>query len=237
MTYHSSVTKKEEAPSRQRPASSPLMSSVTENRERPCILMIRLFSLFCKLNDFKFSDKKWFETAFKSAPQAGQQCPYCSAKGRLRAFGHYKRYLVEWDGHSRVTGILSVPRLICDSCGHTHALLPSCIVPYRSYSLRFLLIVLRAYFIRSCSVEQICRRYEITVSMLYRWVRLFLRQKELWLGVLDSMAASPAMFIDSIDGLLLKGFFLDFRFSFLESMYGTDLQLPLKRSDPPGSIT
>lgn len=213
------------------------MSSVTENRERPCILMIRLFSVFCKLNDMKFSDKKWFETALKSAPQAGQQCPYCSAKGCLRAFGHYKRYLVEWDGHGQTTGILSVPRYICDSCGHTHALLPSCIVPYRSYSLRFLIIVLRAYFIRSCSVEQICRRYEITVSTLYRWIHLFLRQKELWLGVLEHMAASPVVFIDSIEGALLRDFFLAFRSSFLEAMYGTDLQLPLHRPDPPGSIT
>lgn len=213
------------------------MSSATENRELPCILMIRLFSVFCKLNDINFSDKKWFETALKSAPKAGQRCPHCSAKGCLRSFGRYNRYLVEWDGHSQITGILSVPRFICDSCGHTHAILPSCIVPYRSYSLRFLLIVLRSYFTRSCSVEQICCRYGITVSMLYRWLHLFLQQKELWLGVLESMAASSAVFIDSIDGPLLKDFFLDFRFSFLESMHGTDLSLPSHRADPPGGIT
>lgn len=213
------------------------MSSATENRELPCILMIRLFSVFCKLNDIKYSDKKWFETALKSAPKAGRRCPHCSAKGCLRSFGRYNRYLVEWDGHSQITGILSVPRFICDSCGHTHAILPSCIVPYRSYSLRFLLIVLRSYFTRSCSVEQICCRYGITVSMLYRWLHLFLQQKELWLGVLESMAASSAVFIDSIDGPLLKDFFLDFRFSFLESMHGTDLSLPSHRADPPGGIT
>lgn len=237
MAYHSSVTKKEEAPSRQRPASSPLMSSVTENRERPCIPMIRLFSLFCKLNDIKFSDKKWFETALKYAPQAGQQCPYCCAKGCLRAFGHYNRYLVEWDGHRQITGILSVPRFICDFCGHTHAILPSCIVPYRSYSLRFLFVVLRSYFTRSCSVEQICGRYGITVSMLYRWLHLFLQQKELWLGVLENMAASPAVFIDSMVGSLLRDFFLAFRFSFLESMHGMKLSLPSHQPDPLSGIT
>lgn len=73
--------------------------------------------------------------------------------------------------------------------------------------------------------------------MLYRWLHLFLQQKELWLGVLESMAASSAVFIDSIDGPLLKDFFLDFRFSFLESMHGTDLSLPSHRADPPGGIT
>ena len=199
--------------------------------------MIRLFSVFCKLNEVKFSDWKWFESAIQSALQAGQQCPYCSAKGRLRAFGHYKRYLVEWDGHGQTTDILSVPRYICDSCGHTHALLPSCIVPYRSYSLRFLLVVLRTYFTRSCSVEQICLRYGITVSMLYRWIHLFLRQKELWLGVLENMAASPVVFIDSMAGSLLRDFFLTFCFSFLESMHGMELSLPSHRLDPPGGIT
>lgn len=199
--------------------------------------MIRLFSVLCKLNDIKFSDRKWFEDALKSPLSPRQQCPHCSAKGCLRAFGFYKRYLVEWDGHATVTSMIKVPRYICDSCGHTHALLPSCIVPYRSYSLRFLLIVLRSYFIRTCPVEQLCIRYGITVSMLYRWLHLFLRQKELWFGVLENATTRSSAFILSMDGVLLRDFFSAFHFSLLESLHSADLSLPSGQSNCLGSIT
>lgn len=199
--------------------------------------MIRLFSVLCKLNTIKFSDRKWFAAAAAAPLPPNQSCPCCSARGRMRPLGHYKRYLVEWDGAAQVSSLISVPRYICDSCGHSHAALPSCIIPYRSYSLRFLLVVLRAYFIRVCSVEQICIRYGITISMLYRWIRLFRKQKEIWLGVLESAAVQPAAFIDSTDGLLLKEFFFAFRFSYLESPHGISLSPPSQLHHRPGCFT
>lgn len=180
--YDERVTKKKErTPSRQRPCSL-LRSLLRSNRSRSSMLMIRRFSIFCKLNEIKFSDRKWFEDAAGMPLPPDQPCPYCLAKGTLRLFGHYNRYLVEWDGNTQKCSTVTVQRYICDSCGHTHAILPSCIVPYRSYSLRFLLIVLRAYFTRPGSVERLCDHYGITISMLYRWLRLFQQQKALWLG-------------------------------------------------------
>lgn len=146
------------------------------------MLMIRQFSVFCKLNKVKFSDRKWFEDTVRTPLAPEQSCPYCSAKGTLCLFGHYDRYLVEWDGQAQKCSTVSVPRHICSSCGHTHAILPSCLIPYKSYSLRFLLIVLRAYFVRTGSVERLCEHYGITISMLYRWLHLFEQQKALWLG-------------------------------------------------------
>ncbi len=199
--------------------------------------MIRLFSVLCKLNKVDFSDKKWFEDASRAPLSPGQACPSCSARGCLHLFGHYTRYLVEWDGRAQRTSTVLVPRYLCDSCGHTHALLPSCIIPYKSYSLRFLLIVLRAYLTRPCSVERICDHYGITISMLYRWRNLFRQQKELWSGVLDAMSVRPVPFIDSMDGALLKEFFLAFRFSYLESPHSTNAELPSQHPHPAGSIT
>lgn len=187
--------------------------------------MIRRFSVLCKLNDIKFSDRKWFEQSAKAPLSPNQPCPYCSARGCLRLFGHYHRYLVEWDGKAQKTSTVTVQRYICDSCGHTHALLPSCLIPYKSYSLRFLLIVLRAYFIRSCPVEQICAYYGITISMLYRWLQLFQQHKGLWLGELENMSTPPVSFIDSISGILLKEFFRAFCFSYLETICGMDPEM------------
>lgn len=199
--------------------------------------MIRLFSIFCKLNEIKISDRKWFEDAAGMSLAPSHSCPYCSSKGTLRLFAHYNRYLVEWDGQAQKCSTVTVPRYICDSCGHTHAGPPSCIVPYKSYSLRFLLIVLRAYFIRPGSVEHLCEYYGITISMLYRWLRLFRQQKALWLGVLEDMSAIAASFIDSMDGRLLKDFFLAFRFSFMESPRIIDLEMLSRQPHDPDGIT
>lgn len=116
-------------------------------------------------------------------------------------------------------------------------MLPSCIIPYKSYSLRFLLIVLRSYFTRSCSVVQICDRYGITISMLYRWLHLFQQHKALWLGVLESMSAPEASFLASVDGIFLKDFFLKYRFSYLQSSYVIDPEMPSRQHHHPDGIT
>ena len=151
---------------------------------------------------------------------------------RKGLFGHYNRYLVEWDGNTQKCSTVTVQRHICDSCGHTHAILPSCIVPYRSYSLRFLLLVLRAYFTRPGSVEGLCDHYGITISMLY-----FQQQKALWLGMLEDLFVPAVPFIDAMDVTLLKEFFLAFRFSYLESPRVTDPEMPPRKQQHPGSIT
>ena len=99
--YDESVTKKKErTPSRQRHCSL-LRSLLRSNRSRSSMLMIRRFSIFCKLNEIKFSDRKWFEDAAGMPLPPDQPCPYCLSKGTLRLFGHYNRYLVEWDGNTQ----------------------------------------------------------------------------------------------------------------------------------------
>lgn len=144
---------------------------------------------------------------------------------------------MEWEGQRQISNTVTVPRYLCDSCGHTHAILPSCVIPYKSYSLRFVLMVLRAYFIRSVSVERVCEHYGITISMLYRWLHLFRQQKALWLGALENMSVPSVPFIDSMDGMFLKDFFLAFRFSYLEVLHGADLEPLSGQSCHPGSIT
>lgn len=201
------------------------------------MFMIRLFCVLCKLKDIKGSDKEWYEDAVETPLDPQTPCPFCGAKGYLRLFGHYRRYLVEWDGHAQKSSTITVSRYICDSCGHTHALLPSCIIPYRSYSLRFLLNVLRSYYTRACPVEQVCSSYGITVSMLYRIMQLFREQKALWLGVLEDAAVSSGNFIALMDGAFVRDFFSAFRFSFLGRSGGTDLSLRGRKEGSRGGIT
>ncbi len=60
-------------------------------------------------------------------------------------------------------------------------------------SLLFILRVLCAYF-RRCPVEQICRRFAITPSMVYLWKALFLAHKEIWLGGFKVRGDCPGAF-------------------------------------------
>lgn len=187
--------------------------------------MIRPFTVFCKLNQISFSDRQWFEQEAGSLSYTDGICPVCHAKACLSPFAPYTRYMVEWKGLP-VTHEVTVQRYQCSSCGHTHALLPSPLVPYSSYSLRFILLVLRSYFLHRACVQEICERAGIAVSTLYRWKALFLAHKALWLGILENLKASAEAFLDSMDGTLLQGFCRRFLFSFLQRLRGTSPEPP-----------
>ena len=82
---------------------------------------------------------------------------------------------------------IRITRVICNSCGHTHAILSDAIIPYEPYSLFFILRVLGEYSLRRMSIEKLCRHYNITIPMLYRWRNLFRAHQREWQGYLTAM--------------------------------------------------
>ena len=76
--------------------------------------------------------------------------------------------------------------------------LPDVIIPYSVYGLFFILRVLAEYFLRLHTVEKLCSRFGISVSMLYRFKDLFLSHKQQWLGMLVSAETAPSTFIKSL---------------------------------------
>lgn len=190
------------------------------------MLMIRLFTIFCKLNHITLSDRQWFEQDIRSLCQPDCSCSCCGAAGCMDFFACYDRYLVELEGNRPVTHEVSIKRYRCTSCGHTHAALSSSMVPYRSYSLRFILTVLRCYFLHRMSVEGICETYGIAISTLYQWKRLFLKQKALWLGALENLLQEEVPFMDSLTGKHLKEFYRVYRLSLMENLHSTSVELP-----------
>lgn len=201
------------------------------------IFMIRLFYVFDKLNQVRFSDRQWFNWESGKMMPWDQVCPICGAKGCMDPSGHYERYLVSWQDGSVISQTVTVERYQCVSCGHTHAVLPSCLIPYKSYSLRFILIVLRSYFLRICPVEQLCERYGISISTLYRSIKLFKRQKALFLGVLEDAGMSCLSFLEGLEGEFLKDFYQTLRFSFPEIFLCRDKNLPSGASTCKGGVT
>lgn len=156
---------------------------------------------------------------------SSEVCPFCNAKHRCSSHSYYERDMIVIENGSVICHSLTIPRVICSSCGHTHAILPDVLIPYGSYSLFFILRVLRLYFLHSFTIEKLCSRYEISISTLYAWVHLFQKQKSLWLGVLSDAEISPLSFI----GLLMDTssftakFFQSFFFSFLQQYRFTSL--------------
>lgn len=185
--------------------------------------MIRKFSIFSKLVRMKTSSAALFHAYMENFKVGQEECPVCHIKGCCRRYAEYHRYMLDFTHEKTTTYTLSIVRVKCENCNHTHAILPDFIVPYREYSLIFILKVLMEYFLHTKPVTALCEKYQITPSMLYRWKTLFFLHHFLWMQCLeDSLKLYPASFLkeilcDSCWPNFLSDFFLSFEISFLQS--------------------
>jgi hypothetical protein len=110
---------------------------------------------------------------------------------------------------------------MCDSCHHTHAILPDHIIPYGTHGLFFVLSVLSDYFFHLDSIADICRKYDISERLFYKWKGLFLKHKELFLGDLSNNITPSGLFMERLISEPYSGFVSEFistyAFSFLQS--------------------
>lgn len=181
--------------------------------------MIRNFELFCNLKNVKQSESVLFKHSLDSFSPDNTLCPSCGAKGAYNPHGSYERYLIHLLNAAVTTETITVPRLKC-ACGHTHALLPACLIPYGSYSLFFILTVLRAYFLCHQTVALLCESFGISISTLYAWIRLYHTHKSLWLGILNNLETTSLDFLALLRKTpdFLPLFFGRMAFSFLQGM-------------------
>lgn len=180
--------------------------------------MIRVKSIFGKLNFIDFSDELLFHTYIDTFSTQNLSCPYCGCIDNFDSFASYQRDMITVVDGFRKQVTLTIPRLQCNSCGHTHALLPDVLIPYGSYSLHFILHILHQYLHRTTSVQVLCDTWEISISTLYGWIHLFEAQGSLWLGILERIIKLNQ------EGLLRVAhisdfpalFYLRYKFSFLQ---------------------
>lgn len=159
--------------------------------------MIRLNALDSKLKNTILPIRNLYRQCLKQNPLFLLVCPYCGAKGTCRKRGSYGRNLVAFfDGKPEVIR-LKVPRVHC-SCGKSHALLPDFTVPYLSYSLPMILLVLCDYFSRHLTVQGICEKYSITPPVIYRFKKQFLLHKKDWLGIVRDFSLPACTFLEEI---------------------------------------
>ena len=163
--------------------------------------MIRKNVLACKLIRIKSSASHLFRSQQEEFRPEQETCPYCGSRGCCARFASYERYILDFLDGRPVCETVQIPRVRCGSCGRTHALLTDSLIPYRSYSLFFILRVIGEYLLHLWTVEKLCTRFGITHSMLYRWIRLFQQHKAEWLGTLADLEQAPLTFLKHLASL------------------------------------
>jgi len=128
------------------------------------------------------------------------QCPCaypdCPSTGRYTSAGSYTRSLICYSDEKIENHTICVKRLECSSCGHTHALLPSVVIPYSPFSFHFVISLLYDYIThKHGTVMSLCLHYDISVSTLYRIRRRFLDDKKLMLGIMEDAITSANAFL------------------------------------------
>ena len=151
-----------------------------------------------------------------------ETCPYCGASHTCQFHASYDRNLIDFISGRPVYHNICICRVICGSCGHTHAILPDLVIPYSTYGLFFILRVIAEYLTGRNTVGQLCSRFDISHSMLYHWLELFDSHKRDWLGALTSVEVSSMDFLRCLCSApafsdLASAFVLLTSFSFLQS--------------------
>lgn len=196
------------------------------------ILMIRAKSIFGKIFSNLISDKILFHNSIKDFRPHDHVCPHCNAKGNFSLHAYYHRDFISIKNGKRNICSVRIPRFKCESCNHTHAILPDILIPYGSYTLRFILTILLKYVNRSCSVEVFCAKWEISISTLYNWIHLFELHGTLWLGVLKQISKINSEHLSEVCNILdfPELFYKKFYFSFMQMRKTTDYRTPMNSS-------
>lgn len=121
-------------------------------------------------------------------------CRTCKSKD-IHVYRDYSRWVVEYHNGQIVETKLKTKRFICNTCHHTHAFLVSLIIPYSTYSLLTVLWCLFDYYSHHMTVQKVCEKYHISVPTLYRWKKLFRRDKNLWLTELKDVETGEIEFL------------------------------------------
>lgn len=189
--------------------------------------MIRVNAKLGKILSCKISDIDLFNTSLSLVDLSEEICsnPKCKAKGYCRMHASYTRDIISFYHGKRQESQVAIPRVYCESCGKTHALIPEHLIPYGSYSIRFILAVIYVYSMKRYTVAKLCERYDISVSTLYTWLKLFKEHFNSWFSIMEQITSVSSHAILKIYSYrdLPSAFYKRFNFSFLQ----------LKKTSPP----
>lgn len=153
--------------------------------------MIRLFMNLCKcFQSIKCNDDYQIYLSYTNNFNPDViVCPFpsCGAKGKYNKCGSYIRTLICYESGNVERYEITVPRIECTSCGHSHALLSPVIIPYSPFSFHFVISLLYDFTTHKYNtVTDLCLEYDISVSTLYRIYHRFIEDQKLMLGMMEA---------------------------------------------------
>ena len=151
-------------------------------------------------------------------------CPSCGApQSKYCRNGSYRRHFVCYEDGAVCSRTITIRSVRCSSCLKSHALLPSVIIPWSSFSLGFIISLLYARVTgKFPSVLSLCEHFDISESAYCRLRKRFtLDSKELLaalgtlmevLDLMEALFSSEPAYIHSA----LSLFFQSTGYSFMQ---------------------
>ena len=130
-------------------------------------------------------ERERIQSALKNISARTLVCHGCGRCGCMVPHGTYRRGITYEREGKVVDSFVMVPVFYCPFCNYCHAILTDFLIPFCSFTLRFVLCALKDYLERprGVTVREICARYQVSLRTLYTWKKRFL-------GHLSSFAAS-----------------------------------------------
>lgn len=92
------------------------------------------------------------------------ECPHCKSDNLIK-WGSYTRNIYYIENSSIEFDVIKIQRVRCKECGHTHALLPNFIVPYRQHALDVIIL--------SIENNKIIDKYNFSEDTIEKWRKQF----------------------------------------------------------------
>lgn len=107
------------------------------------------------INSFIKNITKYFDLGKEIYIPPIYGCKFCGYEGMLHRHGYYSRNVITKYYIKRI----DILRVKCPSCGKTHAVLPSFLIPYYQYSLDFIFECLYLSFVMKDSYSKIANLF------------------------------------------------------------------------------
>lgn len=92
------------------------------------------------------------------------ECPHCNSNNLIK-WGSYQRNVYFIGNNEIIFDIIKIQRVKCKKCGHTHALLPKPIIPYKQYCLDAIILYI--------SNDKLTYNYKFSLDTINKWKHQF----------------------------------------------------------------
>lgn len=160
-------------------------------------------------------------------------CPKCGAIASMHRHSFYERHVTYIEDGVVCDTLLSVLRLQCNSCGSTHAILPSNVIPYCIYSLDLIFQITAEVLLEDHSVIHTSTKYGLSHQLVYLFINRLLDFQNDTILVLRILEHYDLLTLKGVLQTILsilsfpKDYFTHTRWSFLMQKFRNTTAIPI----------